>query len=211
MRRDAGFTLVEMLASLVVLAMVSLLILQGIGTSAPVWRKLERNTASGTTVESAQTLLRDRLEHAYPAVRYDGPAPYVDFAGGQGALAFLAPPRTADAGAALARYSLRLSAGGDLLLSGRDSLALEPRAADTVLLSHVQAIDLAYFGAGDGAPPRWRDRWTGQGAAPLLVRLRLTFQPGDRRFWPELIVRPAANADLRCVIDPATGGCESST
>ena len=58
------------------------------------------------------------------------------------------------------------------------------------LIENIDAVQFAYFGAGEpDAEPEWVDQWIERETAPLLVRLTVSFDDADRRYWPELIVR----------------------
>jgi general secretion pathway protein J len=212
-RADAGFSLVELLVSVALLGLLSLLMLNGVFSGRRVWERLENRTAAVESVEAAQTTLRARLQRSFPLARYDASAPYVDFEGEADTLSFLAPPALAARPAALRRFTLGVSGTGDLVLVSASDLALDAReaSAEEVLLSGVQSVDIAYWGA---APPdggvRWRSRWVSQPTPPELVRIRVVLAPGDRRFWPELLVRPAADLASNCVLDPVTGLCGSA-
>ena len=76
------------------------------------------------------------------------------------------------------------------------------------LVSGAAALTIGYFGVG---PPdnerRWRGFWIDRPAAPELVRVRVSFPPGDPRRWPDLIVRPLATVNSACRIDAVTGTC----
>jgi len=210
-RRDAGFSLVEMLVSLAILAMVSLMVLSGVGTGRRVWETLDARAAEGEGVSSAQGLLRARLERAFPSTRFDASTPYADFSGEEKTVEFLAPADEAHGPDALRRYTLGLTPAGELVLRSASDLAADPQhpaVQSVVLLRGVRNLELGYFGPTlvDSAP-RWRGLWDSQPTPPELVRIRLAFAPGDRRVWPDLIVHPAATIDSGCVLNAATGRC----
>ncbi|MGZ8362371.1 MAG: PulJ/GspJ family protein [Caulobacteraceae bacterium] len=206
MSRSAGFTLVEMLASLAIIAMISLMLFSGVGSGRRVWERLESNRASGESVETAQALLRNSLERAFAATRFDASAPYTDFTGKQAAISFFAPTKTGDSTAAHTRQQVELNARGELLAVRQDA---DGRAiGQQVLITGVQAVDFAYYGATTFAPqPQWRTLWNQQAAPPELIRIRASFFPGDRRRWPDLLIKPAATIDVACVLDRATHKC----
>ncbi len=206
----AGFALIEALASLVVVGMISLMLIQGVGTGRRVWERLDTRAAAGEAVAAAQDVLRGRIEQLYPATLYGGAEAQVDVGGAADSLVFLAPPADAGRPAPLRRFRLGLTVGRDLMLSSLSDVDAEKdaRIVDQVLLTGVQQIDLAYFGA---APPdgirRWRPTWSGQTRIPELVRMRVSFEAGDPRRWPDLIVRPRTTIDSSCVLSPSTGLC----
>jgi len=207
---DGGFALVEALVSLVIVAMISLLMIEGVTTGRRVWERIDASSARGEAVDAAQASLRDRLEQTFPATLYDENPPYVDFEGGPDTVTFLSSPAQVDRPAPLKRYRLVLTTGGDLLLSSISDVASRDGAVRRqILLDHVRAVDLAYFGAADPDRARqWRPTWTDQPAPPELVRVRVTFEPGDRRQWPDLIVRPRVTVDTECKFNPINHGCK---
>src|SRR5215467_5849835 len=91
--REAGYTLIELLASLIILAMVSVMMFQGISTGRRIWERADIANARGESISGAQMLLRARIERSYPATRYDKIPTYADFWGAANGVAFLSPPR----------------------------------------------------------------------------------------------------------------------
>jgi general secretion pathway protein J len=208
-RASAGFTLVEALASLAVLALVSLMLVTGTHFARARLARLQA-ADDGEVVEAAQELLRARLARAYPYARPYTGFPRVEFNGLPDRLEFFAPPPDADAPDALQHYALGLTAGGGLQLSRASDLANDPAASakSTPLLRGVRELAVDYFGpAPPDNQPRWRARWEQQDSLPRLVRVRVGFAPGDRRVWPDLIVAPAATLDSLCDIEVNTGAC----
>ena len=211
-----GFTLIEMLVSLAVLAMTAALLMTGLAGGQSLWQRAGARAADGETVAAAQMILRDRIEHVVPVTSFDGSAPFADIGGTSQVLSFYGPPADRDRPGDLQRYRLMLSPRGELTLysvDGRTSRIeiKSPAVAGwraAPLLDGVGTIELAYYGA---APPdngrRWRARWQERPQPPELVRLRVVFAPGDRRTWPDLIIRPATALNSACTIDPLTGRC----
>lgn len=207
-----GFTLVELLASLAVLALLSLLLVEGMSGRSLAWTRMDRDTATGETTEAVQGLLADRVAHIWPLTIFYIRPPGPDFDGRVAQVVFLAPPPEAQGPGPLRRYRLSLDAGGDLDLDSLSDLSLDPERWSTrqVLLQGVQTLDLAYFGAaGPDHAPRWRTEWRQQPFMPALVRIRVAFADGDRRRWPDLIIRPMADIDTNCGLVIATGGCRA--
>jgi len=208
--RSGGFALVEALASLVIVAMIAALVLQGVGVGKRVWDRVDHTASSAEAIEGAQTILRGRLEQMFPATLYGGQEAETDIHGQHDSLEFLAPPTDARRPAPLRRYRLEVNVGRQLLLSSISDVVWnqDPGVTQQVLLSGVQQIDLAYFGA---APPdnvsRWRSDWHDMVSPPDLVRLRVAFAPGDTRRWPELIVHPLVTIDSNCILSAATSRC----
>lgn len=223
--RESGFTIVEMLASLVIMAMIAEMMISGISAGRRVWERTDAATEAAEVIGGAQMLLRQRLQHIYPVTRFNTMPPNVDFDGETTSIFFLAQPRLAQSPSALRRYKLWLSPRGELVLSSASDVALDPTKPDEnlVLLTDVQALDIAYYGPVP-SPPRasnfesfgkpktatpseWQLQWVKRIEAPSLVRVHVAFAPGDNRVWPDLLVKPVVNIDSQCVFNPASGYC----
>ena len=211
---DAGFTLVEMLVSLTLLAMAAALMATGLSSARGLWGKLEGTARRGEQVEAAQNLLRDRIQRLAPVTRFDNGKPFADIDGASGEIAFTALPVDADRPAPMRRFRLALTDGELVLESREDQAHATDAATDTdaaarrVLLGGVAELRIDYYGAeAPGGAPGWRESWSHEPAPPELVRIRLKFPDGDRRIWPALIVRPAASVDALCTVDPVTSRC----
>jgi general secretion pathway protein J len=207
---DGGYTLAEMLVSLVIVAMAGSLMLAGITTARRVWQQADAATTAGELVAGAQMLLRERLERAYPATRYDKIPTYADFTGAENGVSFLAPERDIHAPSGLVRYTLQLAQNGDLVLSALSDLAPDPHAAGAplVLLHNVQQLDIGYYGVvPPDKAPAWHDQWQGRPVLPLVMRIRVQFPPDDPRGWPDLLIKPFAMVDTMCVLTVMTGKC----
>ena len=209
--RDAGFTLIEMLVALALLALAAVLMLEGFESGQRLWAGEAARTLRGESVEAAQSALRARIERLRPITRFDATAAFADIEGTDNRFIFIAPPTDAERPASVRRYRLALSERGDLRLgSAPPQVDAEAGAfyAEQTLLRGVEGLDISYYGPDPkGGEPGWRSSWLHRASPPELVRVRLTLQATDHRVWPDLIVRPAATIDTLCVIDPVTGSC----
>ena len=205
-----GFALIEALASLVIVGLLSVMLIQGVVTGRRVWERLDTRGAALEAVDGAQTVVRQRIEQLYPATLYGGSEAMIDMQGGPESIAFLSSPAQAQRPAPLRRFRLDLTAGQDLVLSSTNDVAVsgQPGMARQVLLTGVRHLDIAYFGsAAPDLSRQWRSIWTGQVMPPELIRVRIDFEPGDPRIWPDLIVRPRATIDSGCILSAATSHC----
>jgi general secretion pathway protein J len=205
-RIEAGFTLVEALVAIALLGLAGAMMAQGLAVGERLWRSEARLAATGQEVETAQTLLRDRIERLRPITRYQEGKARADMDGESGAIDFIALPLDVERPATLRRYELSRTDAGELVLDGTPWRGGDPQRQ--VLLRGVDSLDLAYFGATREDPePQWRTDWSGQPGPPRLVRVRVTFGTGDRRVWPDLVVQPAITVDSACEVEADTGAC----
>jgi prepilin-type N-terminal cleavage/methylation domain-containing protein len=205
---DAGFTLVELLVSMALLGMAAVLVAQGFAMDRHALGRIEGLTTSGEEVAAAQNLIRDRVERMFPQAKFDSAGAHTDFDGSANEMAFLSPIPVVGKVAQVARVRLSLTSNGALTLAPESAPADAANSDNGILLHKVQGLELAYYGAPQhGAQASWRPDWSSQNSPPELVRVRVSFQDGDPRRWPELIVRPAVTVDTACVLDVATGLC----
>lgn len=216
----AGFTLVEMLVCLAILGAVSVVLVTGMGRMDLHQRIIGQKDAQIDEIAQAQFTLRHLVANIHPTINPQTGST-VDFVGNQFGLEFDGQPPGNAAPDAFQRYRLRLERSGDLMLYRISTLdeTVDRRHPDvtgwtgTRLLSGVSSLSVRYLGpglgrfAGAGLPPQWQLQWSGRNVLPTLVNLRVEFPSGDRRAWPDLVVRlRAANGDA-CARDLRTDEC----
>jgi general secretion pathway protein J len=215
-RSEAGFTLIELLVSLAIVAVLAGMVLAGVQLGFQTAAQARTRGAGNASIITSQAVLRDRIEALVPNTRFEFDRPIADVRGEGTIVSFFAPAPPAERPASLMRYRLIRSNDGELVLySLTDTTAgINPYApgqagwTPQVLLTNVERIELAYFGNLPGEAGReWRSSWIERGNPPELVRIRVAFFDGDRRQWPDLIIRPAPTVNAACNLDPFTGQC----
>ena len=203
-RNQDGFTLIEVLVAMTLLGLVLAALFGGLRTGVRVWDSQDRHSDALGRLIAAQGFLRRQIAEAapldYPAVGggppaavFEGDANSVTFAG-------LMPSHFGLAGYQVIEVGLVRDGDGGRQLGVRwwpfDAQDPAPPAAvpeeqTAVLMDGVDGVTLSYFApAVEGGPGQWADRWRDQPAPPDLVRIEVTFPPGDGRAWPALVVHP---------------------
>lgn len=214
---ENGFSLLELLVTLAITGLLATLLLAG---TASARRFFDRGSALSPDVDrmfEAQRRLRTAIAAMRPVMRQDGIEPSVNAQGDETGFGFIAPPMDNAQPDALWRYRFQLTADGRLILYHLPSLDQRPDIGDlgasgwqaTPLLENVATLRVSYFGPDSVGVSgrRWQLRWHRRPQPPDLVRVAITFREGDRRAWPDLIVRPAATVNAACKIDALTGRC----
>lgn len=198
-RGEDGFSLVEMLVALAVVALMASLLAAAVGQAGLVrTRQAEASRASDDMV-SVQMLLRGRLERVWPVVNPATGSGSVDVAGLPDLFDFVGQSADRQGPYALQRYRLTRAANGDLVL--RSGTMLNPDAdprdpasravRQWVLARGTAGLRLQYFGPTQAEEaPVWQDNWVNRPANPQLIRVAVAFPAGDQRQWPDFVVRP---------------------
>jgi general secretion pathway protein J len=200
-RDDCGFTLVELLVGLGLMALISVLLFGGFRFGLRVWEAGDDRITATNEIEMAQHLLRQQIAESQPVVL----APELErapvlFRGDAGGLLFVAPLPAHHGVGGFYLFSLaadRAQKDHQLVLRWRrfrsdkvDATAFDPKDR-SVLVNGVGSIEIRYFGRPTAnAPARWLESWDGAHGLPQLVRVRILFPRGDGRQWPELVVAP---------------------
>lgn len=215
---EAGFTLIELLVSLAIVAVLSGMVLAGAQLGFQTAAQARARGVGNASIITSQTVLRDRIEALVPSTRFEFTRPIADIRGESTLVSFFAPAPPAIRPASLMRYRLARSSEGELVLYvlADTTAGVDPYAPGVagwtpqVLLSNVERLEIGYFGNLPGEPRReWRASWIERGSPPELVRIRVAFFDGDRRQWPDLIIRPASTVNASCRVDPETATCSA--
>lgn len=206
-RGTRGFTLLETVIALTLLAVMLAMLFGGLRTGARAW---EAGTVRGDRAD--QVLLtaefaRKELTAAFPW-RFKDPAEVkLAFRGEPGAVRFVSMRPAEIGGGGLAFVSLAFEpgrgAGGGRLLMRRvfaDAAATDFTALDAaepfVLLEGVASARFSYYGAeNDAATPAWSDQWTYRQRLPTHVRLEIALADTS---LPELVVALRLGEEAGC-------------
>lgn len=211
---EAGFTLLELLIAMTVLAMLMTLTFGGLTFGARTWERTLQTTSDALDLRASQTLLRNALGHAYPRLVVKGTdAAFVDFTGSSTRLRFLAPPPQVFAVGGRASFDLRADTQGGrtklIVAIGPEISGANARPiAEEILLDNVKSIAFSYFGSsGPQEAESWLDTWQNRMTLPRLVRVHVEFSEGDPRIWPDLFVATQIAVDVSCNYDPVSKSC----
>lgn len=211
-----GFTLLELLVAITLLGLLMAALFGGLRLGARVWATGETRLDTAARIQIVQDLVRQRLAQALPleAVLPEEGDGYQPLFLGQVDSVRFASLLPEHLGADIALMELALADSDDV--EGTTNLVLrwrrfEPEAGtvqdaepvpdaapeERVLLEHVEALEIAYFGAlNRDELPDWWEAWEGQIELPQLVLLQVRFAEDDPRRWPELVVHPMIDQAL---------------
>ena len=187
-RRQDGFTLLEILVALVVVGFLVVGLTTGVQFGVSAWERQAHVIGRHENLDAVDRTLRRLIEAMDPGTSTD-PLP---FQGGTATLAFTAElPMAAPAPIRRADVGLGVDAAHRLVLRWTPHLHVirfgpTPAPQTSELLRGVDHLQLAYWGpTTDG----WQSRWN-QADLPKLIRIRLIFVKGDLRHWPDIVAAP---------------------
>lgn len=201
-RERKGFTLVEMLVALVLLAIMALTLAGSINHFSLLGSRGGVAAAHAQRIVAVEESLRRLLSSAKAQRGFDHDDGHLYFAGGRSRLVWLAPMPGRDGITRLHWLRLR-SDNGRLVLDYRPFMRGDDRvrftrngrleadfsnARQSVLISRLGSFSIRYMEQIRlGEKEIWRRDWQAREALPALIDLRLGDDKGE---WPSLIIRP---------------------
>jgi len=194
---QGGFTLLEMVVVVTVLGLLMIGLTHGVRTGLTLWEVQSRRVGETAELDAAARILRALLSGITSSASSGaalGASAGAEIKGTAASLAFVGDLPTGLGTTQRADINLQLS-GRRVVLRWTPrrhelSTTAAPPATETELVSNVEHLDLAYWGASQsGQETGWQTQWDGP-ATPELIRVRLVLDDNDRRRFPDLIAAP---------------------
>ncbi|WIG54501.1 MAG: hypothetical protein OJF61_000287 [Rhodanobacteraceae bacterium] len=194
--RQHGFTLLEILLALALLAFVMLGVWGALRGAARVTRSADAVMAQGEQVRTVQQFLRRYIGAAEPQpfAMADGSAARM-FRGDDTSIEYVAPlpMQSGHAGLYIQTVSLQKgSAGMSLRLDYQpytENQVANAQPIRHVLLTNLHGGKFEYLAAAAfGKPPAWRDDWQATNGLPLAVRIHLDPAWRTRVGFPDMVI-----------------------
>lgn len=186
-----GFTLLEVLVALIVLALIVLGLAQGLRFGILAYQHQEAMIRHMANMDAVDRTLRGIIEQIDPGNRHDAP----EIAGNAASVEFtseLPEGAAAALGTRAADIRILVDRAHRLVLRWAPyrhakSVGPPPPPTDTKLVAGVDHITISYW-ARHG-PPHWLRAWT-KPEVPALIRISIVFQAGTGMSWPDIVAAP---------------------
>lgn len=195
--RSQGFTLLEILLALVLMAMTMVGVWGALRTGARLTRSADAASQRSDRVRAVQAFLRDYLGGAQPQAF----VPAKDqsarmFRGDPLALTYVAPmpAQLGDGGLFVQTLQFVRESGSNdytlqLIYAPLSSDTASPASKPEVLLRHVGNGGFEYLVAAQtNAPAKWQRTWHDTNGLPLAVHIVADTDWGDRVGFPEMLI-----------------------
>jgi general secretion pathway protein J len=203
-----GFTLIELVLALVLLAAMLAMAWGGFAFALRAWEAGEANGTRTADMRLAESFLRRELTEIFPMRFKDAMTLKFAFEGERDHMRFVSarPPGITAPGLSLVGLELKPAEDRTSTLvmrrappddEAKDFGPLDAAEA-TLLIPGLKGAEFSYFGSdSDVNTPRWTDSWTTPGRMPLLVRVRLVGADGIP--MPELVARIVLAEEAGCL------------
>jgi len=186
MKNHKGFTLVEVVIALTILALIMLTTLSALRTFADTQERLQRVTERLDEMRLVTALLRRTISQAVPVSRVNEGESFGSYFFGEQSELFWTTPMAGPGLGGLKILHLH-NANGQLVLQVADYLAIleEPNWSDMeqhILVEQLDSFVLAYLEA-PGA--EWLEQWELLPNSPYSVKMLIS---ANGRYWPEIII-----------------------
>jgi general secretion pathway protein J len=190
--RQSGFTLMEVLIALTLLALILVVLFSTLRLAGTSWDAGTARAEHNNEMRLVHNLIRRALGQAQPILLPSPSGTTLTFSGDGTAVRFTAPLPAQAGISGLYLMSLEVQDNGadkSLLLRRQqyrpDLLELDTEAESTVLLEGISEASFSYFGSqGPYEPLVWTEQWEPSMRMPQLVRLSIVTDAP----WPDLVV-----------------------
>ena len=207
--RNSGFTLIELVLAMALLATMMLLMYGGLTFGLKSWEAGDVHGRRTADRQIAENFLRREVSEMFPMRWKDPIALKLAFEGAANRMRFVSsrPAGLSASGLSLVGVEVErddVKRTQNLVMrrampddEARDFAPLD-KAEKTILFAGVDSVMFSYFGAeNDFTDPGWVDEWEYVGRVPQMVRIIVRNSDGTQ--LPEIMVRMMVGEEAGCL------------
>ena len=195
----AGFTLLEIMVAMVVLALIVTTAFGAVRLGERSWEAGHARSTEIETMRAVAGVLQRQFNQILPLTWTRGTETILAFSGDRERIRFIAPAPQHRGATGLFEYTLTVETDGDdarlvldYHLHDPDFEGFAPDGSEPqrgLLVDQLKSASFAFYGAPVADdPPDWHSQWSFEAEAyPLLVQTRLVRQDHLPQ-WPELVL-----------------------
>ena len=216
-KREAGFTLIEIVIAMVLLGAMMVLLYGGLTFALRSWDAADANGRRVSDRRLAENFLRREVAEIFPLRWKDPMRLRFAFEGQSDTVRFVSTRAAGITMGGLSLVGLRVEAGADNrtrnLMMRRamadadvEDFAPLERAEASLLYAGIDGVAFSYFGAGnDFTEPTWTDTWQFPTRMPQLVRMRV--RDADGHWLPDVVMKLGMSEEAGCLENAFQRGC----
>jgi general secretion pathway protein J len=209
-KRESGFTLIEMVVAMTILGVMLGLLYQGLTFALRSWDASDVNGRLAMDRRIGENFLRREVSELFPMRWKDPVTLKLAFDGDSKRLRFVSarPAGISTGGLALVSVEVAEDARNPRehnlvmrrAMPDDEQVDFRPldKAEPSVLIANIDSVQFAYFGAeNDFADPKWTDQWTYPSRVPQMIRMRVKTADGDT--LPDMVMKTMLGEEAGCL------------
>jgi prepilin-type N-terminal cleavage/methylation domain-containing protein len=208
--RESGFTLLELLVSIVILSLIVTISYSALMVGSRSWQGTANTIKENSTTRFAVEFIRKKIEQLYPIYWQDGVKRVLAFQGEEDGLKFIAPaPQGRETEEYYEYYITAVHEDMDKMSLMLYFEAHDPSEQDfkvskespyRKLLSGLTMVRYSYFGTLENSELLdWYNVWSDESKAlPMLIKLEMVREDTEtEESWLEIVVEPRSQLNLQ--------------
>jgi general secretion pathway protein J len=216
-RSQRGFTLIELVVAMALLATMMLLLYSGLSFGIRSWDAGDVNGRRTADRRIGENFLRREIAELFPMRWKEPNVVKFAFEGERDHMRFVSsrPAGLAQGGLSLVGLEVQDEGRGSRkrnlvmrrAMPDDEQKSFDPldKAEPTLMLAGVQSVSFEYFGSeNDFTPPQWTDTWKPTNRIPEAIRLHIVAEEGP---LPDMSVRISLGEEAGCLENAFQRNC----